>query len=58
MLRHRVIQQCARLALSIPAQESISKEPLPKTLQNIAKNSNSYTEKIKQSLKNQALNTD
>ena len=58
MLRHRVIQQCARLALSIPAQESISKEPLPKTLQNIAKNSNSYTEKIKQSLKNQVLNTD
>jgi hypothetical protein len=58
MLRHRVIQQCARLALSIPAQESISKEPLPKNLQNIAKNSNSYTEKIKQSLKNQAFNTD
>jgi hypothetical protein len=58
MLRHRVIQQCARLALSISAQENISKEPLANPHPKSTKNSHSHTERIKQSLKNQELNSD
>lgn len=57
MLRHRVIQQCARLALGISAQESISKELLSNRHPKSIKNGLSHTERIKQSLKNQELNT-